>query len=80
MEPLPTAPLLSSFTRWGATVGGGASYVKRHRPGCIRKATADEVANHGRGWRSRNRGREPMPTHYDKPTLEDLLYITLLCM
>jgi hypothetical protein len=58
---------------------GALSFVKRHRPGCVRKATPDEVTNHGR-WRSRNRGNEPMPTHYDQPILEDLLYLTLLCV
>jgi hypothetical protein len=35
--------------------------------------------NHGR-WRSRNLGGDTMLVHYDEPTLEDLLYVTLLCM
>jgi hypothetical protein len=58
---------------------GGNSHVQRHRPGCVRKATPDEITNHGR-WRSKNRGGEPMPVHYHEPTLEDLLFVTLLCM
>jgi hypothetical protein len=67
------------FYSMGTYRRGGTSFVKRHRTNCVRKATPDEVTNHGR-WRSRNRGSEPMPTHYDEPILEDLLYITLLCM
>jgi hypothetical protein len=58
---------------------GANIYVQRQRLGCIRRATANKIANHGR-WRSKNRGGEPMPVHYYEPTLEDLLFITLLCM
>jgi hypothetical protein len=58
---------------------GANSHVQRQRARCVRKATPDEVANHGR-WRSRNIGCEPMPVHYNEPTLEDMIYLTLLCM
>jgi hypothetical protein len=53
--------------------------VQRCQPLCIRRATPTEIANHGR-WRSRNRGSEPMPVHYDEPTVEDLVFITLFSM
>jgi hypothetical protein len=58
---------------------GTRSHVERHRAGCIRKASPTEVANHGRG-HSKNLSREPMVVHYYEPTLEDLLFLTLLCM
>jgi hypothetical protein len=76
-SPARTISLL--FYSMGLYRRGGNSHVQRHRPGCVRKAAADEVINHGR-WRSKNRGVEPMPVHYHEPSLEDLLYITLLCM
>jgi hypothetical protein len=75
----PSLRITLLFFSMGTYRRGGNSFVKRHRPGCIRKATSDEITNHGR-WRSRNRGADPMPTHYDEPILEDLLYLTLLCM
>jgi hypothetical protein len=76
-SPARTIPLL--YYSMGMYRRGANSHVQRQRPGCIRKATPGEVANHGR-WRSKNRGGKPMPVHYHEPTLEDLIYITLLCM
>jgi hypothetical protein len=75
--PTRLIPLL--YYSMGCYRRGANSHVQRHRPGCVRKADPGEVINHGR-WRSKNRGSEPMPVHYHEPTLEDLLYITLLCM
>jgi hypothetical protein len=74
-----TRTIVLLFYSMGTYRRGGTSFIKRHHTGCVRKATPDEVTNHGQ-WRSRNRGSEPMPTHYDEPILEDLIYITLFCM
>jgi hypothetical protein len=75
--PARTIALL--YYSMGSYRRGANSHVQRCRALCVRRATPEEIANHGR-WRSRNRGREPMPVHYDEPSSEDLLYITLLCM
>jgi hypothetical protein len=75
----PTRHIALLYYSMGLYRRGGNSFVQRHRTGCVRKADPDEVINHGR-WRSKNRGSEPMPVHYHEPTLEDLIYITLLCM
>jgi hypothetical protein len=77
VTPTRTIPLL--FYSMGSYRCGTNSHVRRCRLLCVRRATPEEIGNHGR-WRSRNRGREPMPVHYDEPSSEDLLYITLLCM
>ena len=58
---------------------GGRTHVSKKRAGCIRKATTLEVSDHGR-WRRRYETQSDMPTHYQETTLEDRLYITLLCM
>ena len=57
---------------------GANSHVKRHRPGCVRAATTDEINEHGR-WRARNTGSEGVATHYTDLPVEDRLYITLFC-
>jgi hypothetical protein len=75
----PTKSLALLFYSMGSYRRGARSHVERHRPGCMRRASPDEIDNHGR-WRSKNRSREPMPVHYYEPTLEDLLFLTLLCM
>jgi len=58
---------------------GGRSHVSKKRPGCVRAATATETTEHGR-WRVRFSGGEDMPTHYREATIEDRVYITLMCM
>jgi hypothetical protein len=75
----PARSIALLFYSMGSWRRGGNSHVQRQREFCIRKASETEISNHGR-WRSRNRGREPMPVHYDEPTNEDLIYLTLLCM
>ena len=57
---------------------GAESHCKRHREGCDRGAFPHEKSEHGR-WRQRNQGKEDMPTHYTHTTIEDRVYITLLC-
>ena len=57
---------------------GAETFPTRHRPGCKRKATITERINHGR-WRIKNTGREDMPTHYSEPSIEDRIFLTLLC-
>ena len=57
---------------------GADTHCSRHRDGCIRKAYGNEIVDHGR-WRITNTGRENMPTHYREPSIEDRVYITLLC-
>ena len=57
---------------------GADTHCSRLREGCIRKAFEDEKVDHGR-WRIKNTGRENMPTHYREPSIEDRLYLTLLC-
>ena len=57
---------------------GGRTHVSKVRPGCLRKATPLEITDHGR-WRKRYSTSSDMPTHYQETTLEDRLYITLLC-
>jgi len=58
---------------------GGRTHVSKKRPGCVRAATAAETAEHGR-WRVKFSGGEDMPTHYRESTIEDRIYITLMCM
>lgn len=57
---------------------GGRSHVSRRREGCARKATAEEVTEHGR-WRSK-RSSMDMPTAYNEWTIADRISITMLCM
>jgi hypothetical protein len=57
---------------------GGRTHVSRCRPGCIRKATDQEVAEHGR-WRA-SRSSMNMPTLYLEWPPLDRIAITLLCM
>ena len=57
---------------------GAETFPTRKRVGCKRKATLTERINHGR-WRIKNTGREDMPTHYSEPSIEDRIYLTLLC-
>jgi hypothetical protein len=58
---------------------GGRSHVSRLRKGCRRAARPAEVVEHGR-WRQRRGSIGDMPTHYREWSIEDRIYITLLCM
>ena len=57
---------------------GADTHCSRKREGCLRKAHRHEPINHGR-WRVKNQGRESMPTHYQEPSIEDRVYLTLMC-
>lgn len=57
---------------------GAETHCSRKRAGCVRAALAGEAINHAR-WRIKNKGREDMPTHYREPSVEDRVYLTLLC-
>jgi hypothetical protein len=57
---------------------GARSHVSSKRPGCTRRATLDEINEHGR-WRHR-RSSESMAEQYRQWTLAERLAITLLCM
>ena len=57
---------------------GSQSHCKRKRDGCTRAAHPHEKIEHGR-WRVKNQGGEIMPVHYTQATIEDRIYITLLC-
>lgn len=57
---------------------GATSHVKQHRPMCLRAATSEETNEHAR-WRCRNTGSETVSDHYLEMSVEDRLYITLLC-
>ena len=75
----PRNTIAAKFYSMHSYRNGGRSNVAKRRPGCVRAATPVEVTDHGR-WRTRHSGREPLPLHYLQRTLEDRLYITLLCM
>ena len=57
---------------------GGETFPTRKRDGCKRQATNTERINHGR-WRIKNTGKEDMATHYTEPSIEDRIFLTLLC-
>jgi hypothetical protein len=57
---------------------GARSHVSQKREGCKRKATADEVNEHGR-WEHR-RSSENMAEQYRQWELAERLALTLLCM
>lgn len=57
---------------------GAQSHCLRQRPGCTRASFPHERVEHGR-WRIKNKGIEDMPTHYTEASVEDRIYITLLC-
>ena len=70
--------LSDHFTMFHLYRRSGRSHCRLHRPGCQRAATTLETYLHGR-WRIANRGREAIDLHYVEPSLEDRVYITLLC-
>jgi hypothetical protein len=69
----------AKFYSFGMYRRGGRSQVTMRREGCVRAASKAEIAEHGR-WRTHNGGYEAMSEHYNESTLEDHIYITLLCM
>ena len=66
------------FTMFHLYHRSGRSHCRVHRLGCKRAATTLETYLHGR-WHIANRGREAIDLHYVESTLEDRIYITLLC-
>jgi hypothetical protein len=58
---------------------GGRLQVTMRGAGCVQAASTAEIAEHGRR-RTQNRGNETTSEHYNESTLEDRIYITLLCM
>ena len=57
---------------------GGQSHCTKKRQGCKRAALPHEQVEHGR-WRTRNTGKEDVATHYTELSVEDRVYLTLLC-
>ena len=57
---------------------GAESHCLRKKIGCQRAAYPHEKTQHGR-WRIKNMGKEDMPTHYTDASVEDRVYLTLLC-
>jgi hypothetical protein len=82
LAPYDGAPVNSieaKFYSFGMYRRGGRSQVTMRRAGCVRAAPKAEIVEHGR-WRTQNRGYDAMYEHYNESTLEDRIYITLLCM
>ena len=73
----PGKSMAEAFYSMHSSRRGGRSHVSKRRVGCIRKATIDEINEHGR-WR-RKRSSESMAEQYRQWELEDRLAITLLC-
>jgi hypothetical protein len=67
------------FCSFGMYKGGGSSQVTMRIAGCVRASSKAEIAEHER-WRTQNRGYEAIPEHYNDSTLEERIYITLLCV
>jgi hypothetical protein len=82
LAPYDGAPgnsIEAKFYSFGMYIRGGRSQVTTRRAGCVWAASKAEIAEHGR-WRTHNRGYEAMSDHYNEMTLEDRIYIKLLCM
>jgi hypothetical protein len=82
LVPYDRAPVNSidaNFYSFGMYRRGGCSQVTMRRACCVWAASKAEIAEHG-WWRTQNRGYESMSEHYSESTLEDRIYITLLCM
>lgn len=77
-DDTPGQGFADKFTMFHLLRRGGRTHVTKKRPGCARKADRLEVYSHAR-WRIINRGKEAVDVHYVEPTLEDRLYLTLLC-
>lgn len=57
---------------------GAGNHCNRKREGCLRKADPYEKQLQGR-WRIKNRGIEAIDIHYQQPTIEDMVWLTLCC-
>jgi hypothetical protein len=82
LAPYDGAPgnsIEAKFYSFGMFRRGGRSQVTMRRAGCVWAAFKAEIAEHGR-WRTENRGYEAMSEHYNESTLEDRIYITILCV
>jgi hypothetical protein len=82
LAPYDGAPgnsIEAKFYSFGMYRRGGRSQVTMRRAGCVLAASKAEIAEHGQ-WRTQNRGYEAMSEHYNESTLEDRIYITLICM
>jgi hypothetical protein len=69
----------AKFYSCGMYRRGGRSQVTKRRAGCAQAASKADIAEDGR-WRTQNRGYEAMSEYNNESTLEDRVYITLLCM
>jgi hypothetical protein len=69
----------AKFYSFGMYRRGGRSQVTMRRAGCVWAESKTEIAEHVR-YRTQNRGYEAKSEHYNESTLEDRIYITLLCM
>lgn len=81
LQPYDGSPgwtLLEAFYSMHVHRAGGRSHVSQKRPGCFRKATNEEVNEHGR-WRLKRSG-ESMAEQYRQWGLPERVAITLLCM
>ena len=74
----PGMSLAENFWSMHAYRSGGRSHVAQRRDGCTRKATPEEIREHGR-WRKK-RSTMDMPTAYLQGRLYNRLALTLLCM
>jgi hypothetical protein len=74
----PGKSLVEAFYSMHCYRRGGRTQVSQKRSGCTRKATVEEVNEHGR-WR-RNRSSESMAEQYRQWPLLDRIAITILCM
>jgi hypothetical protein len=82
LAPYDGAPgniIEARFNSFGMYIIGGRSQVTTRMAGCVRAASKSETGEHVQ-WRTQNRGYEAMSEHYNERTLEDRIYITLLCM
>jgi hypothetical protein len=75
----PGNSIEAKFDSLGMYRRGVWSQVTMIRAGCVWAASKAENAEHGR-WRTHNRGYEAMSEQCNESTLEDRIYITLLCM
>ena len=66
------------FTMFHLYLCSGQSHRHCHCPGCTCAATPLEVYLHG-CWHFKNTGQEAVDLHYVEPTLEERIYLSLLC-
>jgi hypothetical protein len=75
----PGNSIAAKFYSFGMYRQGGCPQVTMRRAGCVWEVSKVEIAEHGQ-WSTQNRGYESMSEHYNEITLEDRIYIILLCM